>query len=90
MLRVITEKPESEPLPKWLEPALMKANFKLKTVSNIPPAIVSIFDNIEVSIAIDVTANLTGAPQLWSNSSNLIALSRAYFDSMWARLEDTA
>jgi sugar-specific transcriptional regulator TrmB len=90
-LRVITEKPESETFPKWVIPALTKKSiFKIKAISNTPPAIVTIFDNTEVSIAINVTADFTGGPHLWSNCRNLVALSRAYFDCLWMQLEDPA
>jgi sugar-specific transcriptional regulator TrmB len=85
-IRIITEKAEEDTFPKWVQKALMKPNLKIEAIPDALSAIMSIFDNKEVVIAVDADADLREGTHLWSNSRNLIALAQAHFDSMWKQL----
>ena len=59
-LHIITEKPKSHHLPKWIKPALSKyPNFKLKTHQTQPVVSIAIFDQTTAAIAFDPTSSLT-------------------------------
>jgi hypothetical protein len=88
-LRVVTEEPQNENLPKWINYALIKqpSSFQIKTAPNAPLAIMVLFDNAEMCVAVDEAANLRWGAHLWSNSDSLIALGRAYFECIRAQSE---
>jgi sugar-specific transcriptional regulator TrmB len=82
-IRVITQKPEKvELLPEAEIEIENKAGFKVKYTSNNPSAFFSIFDNKEVFIVADDTADIRSS-ELWSNNPALLTLCRNYFDSLW-------
>lgn len=91
MINIVTEKPGNEAFPKWVVQTLAKREFRLeiKTISTPPLTMVVIYDNTQVSLCINPTSDLRGA-HLWSNNNSMVALSRAYFESMWALVEDKA
>ncbi len=90
--RVITQKLENETYPMWVTQTLArkKTSFKIKTQPNTATVISTIYDDNEVAIALDAETDLLHGAHFWSNNSNIVALSRHYFDSLWAQLEKRA
>lgn len=68
---------------KKLQHLSKDSNFMVKYFTSSPPAIVSIFDNKEVSITMSTVAQSLGATALWSKNPSLVGLARSYFDNIW-------
>lgn len=87
IIRIVAEKPQSDSLPNSTIKALTKnPNFNLRTVPYSPSVVTTIFDNAQVALPFNNTTNMTSGLHLWSNSPNMIALSQAYFNSLWKQL----
>lgn len=85
-INIVTEKPPNYHLPKWVTTAISKKTiFKLKIQPNPPDASIAIFDQKTAAIAFNPDASLTKGPDLWTNNPALIALSQAYFNTVWTQ-----
>ena len=85
-IRIVTEKPLNQHLPKWINTALSKnPNLKLKTIQKPPAAAITIFDHTQAAIAFNPNTSLTKGPDLWTNNPTLTALSQAYFNITWTQ-----
>jgi sugar-specific transcriptional regulator TrmB len=60
-------------------------NFEVKYFDDVPPAVVSIFDNKEVSLILSAKAQLTGTSAIWSNNQSFMALAQDYFENKWIK-----
>lgn len=81
---IVTEKPANHQLPKWVNPARQKyLHFKLKTITVLPEAAVTIFDCADVAVAFSPSIKLTKGPDLWTSHPALIAPYQTYFYSVW-------
>ncbi|MFB3888985.1 MAG: TrmB family transcriptional regulator [Candidatus Bathyarchaeia archaeon] len=83
-IRIVTEKalPEGEALK--IAGTLMKSPlFEVRTLSNSPKAMVSIFDGKEAFVKISTTVHLKGTPALWSNDGSFVVLAQNYFECNW-------
>ncbi len=84
IVKIIAEKPPDQPLPQSIGKIQIKeSGFQLKSLLNPPTASITIFDNTQAVIAFDNTVDFINGPGLWSNNPTIIALSRAYFNSLW-------
>ena len=82
-VKIIAEKPPDQPLPQSIGKIQIKeSGFQPKPL-NPPTASITIFDNTQAVIAFDNTVDFINGPGLWSNNPTIIALSRAYFNSLW-------
>ncbi len=83
-IRIVTEKPASHHLPKWVNLALENyQNFEVKIIAEPPLAGVSIFDQSQAAIASNPTSSLTKGPDLWTTHPALIAQAQTYFSAVW-------
>jgi sugar-specific transcriptional regulator TrmB len=83
-LRVVTEKPSSHHLPKWVTEALGNyQSFEVKTVIQPPAAGITIFDENIAAIAFNPNDSLTKGPDLWTQHPALLAQGKAYFNAVW-------
>ncbi|MCW4029882.1 MAG: hypothetical protein NWE92_09595 [Candidatus Bathyarchaeota archaeon] len=88
-LRVLTEKPYSHQLPKWVQDALLgSGRFELRLQLQSLSAVVAIFDHATVAIAFSPETSLARGPELWSVNPALTKPCQAYFDAVWAKTTD--
>ena len=78
-IRAITYKTEKELSDKNLQTLSNKAAFELRFIKKDIPVGLMIFDNKEVNIRTMKSI----VPSLWTNNSNVVRLSKFYFDSLW-------
>jgi sugar-specific transcriptional regulator TrmB len=87
-IRIATEKPAKQHLPKWVKLALSKyPYFEVKTTLDPPNAGVTIFDHTQAAIAFDPNSSLTKGPDMWTTHPALITTCQSYFDNNWATLK---
>ncbi len=84
-IHIVTEKPPDHRLPNWINTTLKKPNFNLKTLQNPIATTTMIFDHTQAAIAFNPNTSLIKGPDIWTNNQSLIALSQAYFDTIWSR-----
>ena len=83
-IRIATDRhvPHEKAL-KTIQNLMEDSNFEVKYFDGPPTAMVSIFDNKEVSVTLSARATLSGASSIWSNNSCFIALAKNYFEHNW-------
>jgi sugar-specific transcriptional regulator TrmB len=86
-IQVVTEQLETESLPKWVQQLLLEklADFELRTAPRDVQTTVVIYDDVRLCLAINILSDIVRGSQLWSNSESLIALSKEYFENVWAQ-----
>lgn len=83
-IHIVTDKPPSHLLPKWINATLSRdSNFKLKILPNMPDAAITIFDHKTAAIAYNPNVSLSKGPDLWTDNPTITILSQAYFDTIW-------
>jgi hypothetical protein len=89
IIQVVTEKTRNLKFPNWVARTLQKKelNFELKTLPTFPPTIINLYDNAELSVAIDPEEDFLQSSHLWTNNKSLVALGRTYFEFMWMQGE---
>ena len=79
--RAIIEKPEKECF------NILKKNWLpwagIRTILEVPPAIIALYDKKEVFIFIKNDFDLKESPALWSNCPSIITLVEHYFELLW-------
>ena len=84
-IRVATEKPVAEKAVCEIVERLMEnGGFEVKCFSDVPPAVVSIFDGREASVTLSQVAHTPRASALWSNDACFVALAQNYFETKWS------
>ncbi len=85
-IRIVTERPPSHHLPKWVKAALAKyPNFEVKTMPSLPTLVVTIFDHSVAAIAFNPNSRLTKGPELWTSHPALTAAYQTYFNTAWTQ-----
>jgi sugar-specific transcriptional regulator TrmB len=83
-LRVITEKPgNAKSIPKEILEFQEIGAFRIKYITDPPPAVISIYDKKEILVATLSSTGLDHSPTLWTNNPSMIAVVRDYFEIMW-------
>jgi sugar-specific transcriptional regulator TrmB len=82
-IRILTES-SKQPLPKWVQNT---SNLALKFLDEPSTAIFTIFDQNQVSIAINNSVNLIKGPNFWTNNPAMLTLSKTRFDMLWAQVQ---
>jgi len=86
-LRILTEKPQNQPLPNWIinnqQTTKKHHQIQLKILPTTSPVIITIFDQKTATIPFHQNINLTKGPHLWTTNPMLIALSQTYFNNIW-------
>ena len=83
-LQIITEKTENEIELKKLSEGLDKsACFEVRTVPPPLPANFGIYDRKEIRLSTSSKSGYAGAPDIWSNNSDIIELAQDYFKIKW-------
>jgi sugar-specific transcriptional regulator TrmB len=89
-ISIVTEKPPSYSLPKWVKPTIQRyPNFKLKIQPTPPEAAIMIFDDSQLALAFNPNIRLTKGPDLWTSHPSLLASYRAFFLAVWEKTEGT-
>ncbi len=82
-IRIITEKTQKQPLPKWIQQE--QDNLNIKFLQKPSAAVFTIFDESQVSMALSNSVNLRKGPNFWTNNPAMVALSKSYFEAVWTR-----
>jgi len=62
------------------------SNLKFKTTCAETPTLLGLYDNKEIAIAIDKKTKFAETPIYWSNDPTIIAMGKAYFETLWKSL----
>ena len=86
-IRILAQKHETvlrEQLQKSIQTLSKTPLFQIKFSSLSPSAILSLFDNGKVVIAISILEKLEETSFAWSSNHNIIELAQNYFENLWA------
>jgi hypothetical protein len=81
-VRVMTEAPENPQAIEGMIKDLEHPLLNIKYISPPAPICMIIFDDKEVHLRMSEDA----VPSFWSNNSNIVTLSRRYFNELWNKL----
>ena len=88
--QIITEKTENEiELKKLLEGLDKSDYFEVRTVPPPLPANFGIYDGKEIRLSTSSKSGYAGAPDIWSNNSDIIELAQDYFKIKWTTATPT-
>ena len=82
--RVIIEEID-KPALDFVKTYWKKPNAKIRHFKLPPKSVMAMYDEKEVFIFIDPTADMTECPALWSNNPNLVHMAKSYFETSWKK-----
>lgn len=82
-IRLITERPEKDELPKELGNLAKNALVQIRFLEHPPKAVVNIVDRREASILTSGSAGWAQSPSLWTNNPSFVAVVQDHFDATW-------
>jgi len=89
-MRTVTEKHEDDHhATKIIQDLKKNPHYELRYIPAPVPAELTIYDGAEVDLRISL-ANGIPTPSLWSNHAQLLEIMKTYFETIWAKSEESS
>lgn len=82
-VRFIVQKPPAEVRMNLPHLSWVFKKFEVRFIEHFPKTVFGIYDNRELYIIVNPSADLSSSAALWTNNSSLIALVQEYFETLW-------
>jgi sugar-specific transcriptional regulator TrmB len=88
-VRFLIEKSEDSRFPTFVEKLKKNPLFQIKTVQNLPPACIGLYDQKILLIDTSAKTGFIESPVLLTTNPSIVGMAQIYFDKMWTNSLNT-